>query len=179
MEHKYRHEHHNRQDKALKPDYREDFIAESQAKSSPEHLAHFKKMLALRAKFMTLLQGAKTKPSEIDSFKEQVLLRYYDGVYRVGGFDFRFRWSLKEYIKRNELMDAFNRTYKHHKQVAVRDFKRIEQSIRQSPARGGISKIGQQQPQFTCFIALECDAVIPFRTGEEDYDLSTLFKNAR
>ena len=45
-------------------------------------------------------------------------MRYYDGVYCLGALDFRFRWSLKEYIKRNGMTERFSRTYTQHKSSA-------------------------------------------------------------
>lgn len=114
--------------------------------------------------------------SEIEAFKDQVLLRYYDGVYCLEGRDFRFRWNLKEYIERNGITEYFSRTYTHHKKMAVRDFKEIQRRIHEAATRWGISKKGQQQPQFTFSPILVCDMVLPFRTGEEDFDLQTLLK---
>ena len=135
MENKFRHEHSNRQDKARKPDYLEALKAESQLKSTPEHLANFKQMLAHGMK--------RTENSkEIRNYNEQLTLRYYDGVFCLGERHFRFRWSLREYIVHNHLTKAFSAIYKQQKVAATQDFKAIEEAIRKSNATWGCRSKG-------------------------------------
>jgi hypothetical protein len=170
MEHKFRHEDHNRQDKARKSAYREDFIAESLLKASPAHLNAYKKILALGKPLV--------EDSEIRAYKEQVMLRYYDGVFCLGRLDFRFRWNLSEYIRRNGLQQAFSRTCANHKKTAVQDFKAIEQSISKARATWGISKKYKQQPQFTFSVRLGCDRVVPYQMDGEDIEVQILLKRS-
>jgi hypothetical protein len=115
MEHKFRREDHARQDKAKKPDYREDLIEESLAKSSPAHLEKFKKNLTLRKRIMELLKRASqtvNDSEEIRKHKEGLILNYYDGTFSLGGRDFRFRWSFKEYVNYNKVDEFRSQTYK-------------------------------------------------------------------
>ncbi|MCU0783689.1 MAG: hypothetical protein MUF81_06500 [Verrucomicrobia bacterium] len=171
MQWKFQREYHNLQDKAHKRDYREDFIAESQLKSSPIYLEHFKSILAHGKVRME-------RNTEILACKEQLILRYLDGVFCFGGRDYQFRWSLKDYIKHNQIVEHFSRTYTHHRKMASQDLKAIEKAIRGAVARWRDSKAGKRNLEIFFTVAIQCDRVTPHRFPDDFIDARTLFKRA-
>lgn len=153
MDWKFQRENHNRQDKAHKPDYREDFLGKSHFKATPPHLESLK---------------------EIWAFKGQLIRRYEQATFLFGGRYLRLDWTLKEYAQANNLNENVNRRFKPHKVAAERDLQTIRDAIRNAHAIWGISKKGEQQPKVVFVVHLNCERIIPFRKDDDDFEVDTL-----
>ena len=156
MQWKFQREDHNRQDKAKKPDYREDFLAESNYKATPLHLESFKEILL---------------------FKSELIRRYEQGAYFLEHRHLRLHWSLKQYAQVNKLEALVNRRYKPHRAAAIQDVRAIRDAIRNAQAVWGFSRKGQQQPQVIFTVRLRCDCVIPYKTDDDEIEAKRLIKS--
>jgi hypothetical protein len=171
MDWKLQNEHHNRQDKAQKRDYREDLVSGLEKKSAELRSQSFKRMLA-RDKIRMEIE------KELRSYREKLILMYKEGVFRLAGHDLMFNWTLTEYIRRNQIEDRHWSTFKKHKKAATQDFNDIEGAIRVAPARWGISKEARQEVQFSFHVfSLRCDTVIPSRPTDSEVEARTLSKH--
>lgn len=156
MQWKLQREEHNRQDKAKKPDYREDFLVESHYKATPLHLESLKDILL---------------------YKSELIRRYEMGAYFIEDRYLRLHWSLKQYARVNKLETLVNRRYKPHRASAIHDFHAIREAIRNAPATWGVSRKGQQQPQVVLAVRLRCDWVIPYKSSDDEIEPRSLCKS--
>ena len=132
MKWQFQPEDHNRQDKTRKPNYREEFVAESQFKASPIYLESFKQHL----------KASKAISDHHSAFKGKLALKYYKGLFFLENNRLQFCWNFKDYIKNNAINDHFSRVWRQHQKAADHDFEAILDAIRNARAfRIGADKL--------------------------------------
>src|ERR1041385_6234095 len=112
MEYKFRHEQHDLQDKALKPDYKEDLAAVSREKAHPKNVRDFKAILA---------------------YKERLTDCYYMGHFLISDRRLALSWTIGEYASTNGLNPsdaAARKLFEVHLSAAQKDFYAIQDAIR-------------------------------------------------
>lgn len=165
METKFLHEHRNRQDKARKCDYREAFYAESAFKDSPRHLESFRRMLEIGK---LRLEIESDERDQILAYKQALALCYWHGTYRLGGHNFRLRWSFKEYLQNNQIEANRSQTHKRHSIAAKRDAEAIIGAICEALVTLKSSREGRQQIEIILSVGIECDSVTPDQPSDDD-----------
>lgn len=156
MQWKFQKECHNRQDKAKKPDYREDFIAESQYKATPLHLESFKDILL---------------------YKSELIRRYEHAGFYIEDRRLRIGWNIKQYAEDNKLETMVSRRYKPHRAAAIQDFQAITEAIRNAQAEWVFRNERQQLQVVFKVRVLQCDFIIPHKTDEDEIEAKNLRKN--
>jgi hypothetical protein len=161
MQKKFLREHHNRQDKTRKPDYREGLIEESAQKASAAHLQKFRQFLE------------RTKG--IPLHKQRLIQAYRNAEYHLGNHKLCLDWSFRDYVAKNEINERFNQTFKRHKSAALADFQTISTAIQSAKAIPcDVAGISQKAyvPRFT--VSLVCASVIPDRGVDDLVDAREL-----
>jgi hypothetical protein len=111
------HEHHNRQDKATKPDYRPEMIAKGPAESLPTPSSRLTERAAAREE---LLQEIR---------KQRFVLQ---------GYNFKFGWTLEVFARKNSLQIEDTKTkaaMQLIQQAAERDVAAFTALIKTAPIR--------------------------------------------
>ena len=128
------HEHHNRQDKAQKPDYREEMIERGHQEPTP---TVSQRLLGLA------------------SAREDLLHTIRKHRFVLDGVSFKFGWSLDVFARKNNLSEADEKTktlMESLRQAAERAVAAFAERIRTAPARkqGIFYHFDYEIPQTEC-----------------------------
>lgn len=157
MDWKLQKEDHNRQEKRLKPDYREALSEESQRKSMPEHLERFR---------------------EESAHKQDLIRRYQAGRYNLGSQWLSLDWSFETFASKNKLdpnSSAIHEIFMRHRRSAEKDSEAIRTAVRGATVTWDYYDC-KWQPRAEIKVRLYCDIVVPERSENERYP-RPLFKN--
>jgi len=130
------HEHHNRQDKARKPDYKEGMIAKGCSEAAPTPSARLCARADARARLILEIRKRRF-------------------VYR--GLDFRFGWDLEVFARKNKLPLNDDKTIalmEEVRRVAQSDLDAFAERIKiaEMHKRGGCYYFNYERPETNCEI---------------------------
>ena len=137
------HEHHARQDKARKTDYRDEMAFDSTARSIRSDGTSLREELACKAKLID---------------------RYQHGTYWLGCYHISPQWSLQDFAKRNGVAEDLPQTRKAYAtltRAAKHDFEAIRDAIRGGRVTWGYDHGGNWVPSVSYSARLISDDVHP------------------